>query len=302
MSTTASVSAPSIPMVPPHTAVPPPSREDLLDAGTVVGWIDGMAVGFHGFDHEDDAINAAWVGYRTLSRRFAHARGGRPIPIDTEPMSLGQSGDVELILAGGRPIATLIRPGADSASGPTSFGFELQVPTPADERTMRSIARLLYRTMRRAGIRWALWAPAPSEDPVGTGEEATADLPGTAAHRVAAGATVDGHHANSTSSIAGAVVIVALLAMIALPAITTSHLMPLLGGVAVLVALLALASLVRLIVTDARDALRQRGRPTPDARPGGSRAPDATRVTGSRGAWGHPRMPSTATGAIQGAS
>jgi hypothetical protein len=251
-----------------------------------------MAVGFHGFDHEDDAINAAWVGYRTLSRRFTHARGGRPIPIDTEPMSLGQSGDVELILAGGRPIATLIRPGADSASGPTSFGFELQVPTPADERTMRSIARLLYRTMRRAGIRWALWAPAPpapSAHPVGNGEEVTADLPGTVADRGAAGSTADGHRFASSSSVAAALVIVALLAMIALPAITTSHLMPLLGGGAVLVALLALASLVRLVVTDARDALRQR-------------SPHATRVTGSRGARGRPRMPSTATGAVQGAS
>ncbi|HEX3159929.1 MAG TPA: hypothetical protein VHQ45_15530 [Gemmatimonadaceae bacterium] len=264
-----------------------------------------MAVGFRGFGDEADAVHAAWVGYRTLSRRFAHARGRRPIPIDTEPMSLGWSGDVELILAGGRPIATLVRPGADSPSGPTSFGFELQVPVPADEPTVRSIAYLIYRTMRRAGIRWAMWTPAPpvpSVAPAGNGEAATADLPRTAADRAAAGPTADRHRAASSSSVATALVIVAVLAMIALPAITTSNVMFLLGGGAVLLALLALASFVRLVVTDTRDALRQRGRPTPGARPGGLRSPDAARVTGSHGgAWARPRMLSAEDGAIQGA-
>jgi hypothetical protein len=291
MSTTTIVSAPGIPLVPPHTAVPPPSRQDLLDAGTVVGWIDGMAVGFHGFGHEDDAMNAAWVAYRTLSRRFARARGRRPLPIDTEPMSLERNGDVELILAGGRPIATLVRPGADSPSGPTSFGFELQVPVPADERTMRSIAYLVYRTMRRAGIRWSMWAPAPaapSGASAGSSESATVDLPGTVAHRAAAGATADGHHAASSSSLAGALVVLTLLALIALPAITTAHLMPLLGGGAILVALLALGSLVHLVVTDVRDTRRQRGDPTATARPGAVR--------------GRPRMLPAAGGAIQAAS
>ncbi|HEU4631842.1 MAG TPA: hypothetical protein VFS08_18980, partial [Gemmatimonadaceae bacterium] len=162
MRTTTSESSRSTPLVTSRMATPPPSPTlDLHDADTVVGWIDGPAIGFRGFGHETEAVHAAWIAYRTMARRVARESGGRPLPIDTEPLALARDGDVERILASGRPIATLVRPEAGSRSGPASFGFELQVPAPADELTVRATAHLVYRTLRRSGIRWALWAPPP---------------------------------------------------------------------------------------------------------------------------------------------
>lgn len=132
---------------------------DLLDGDVRVGWIDGRAIGFRGFGSDVEAAHAAWVAYRTMARRFARELGQRPPPIDIEPISIRRSGAVEHIVASGRSFGRLIRPGTGSRSGADSFGFELQVPVPAAELTMRSTAYLLYRTMRRAGIRWALWRP-----------------------------------------------------------------------------------------------------------------------------------------------
>ena len=140
-----------------HLGLPPPLELDLVDAGRTVGWIASDTVGFHGFAGEEEAAHAAWVAHRTLARQIARTHGGRPVPVDTEPLSLQRSGERELILASGRPIATLVRPGAEDASGPDSVGFEIRIPDPADELRVRSLAYLMYRTLRKSGIRWALW-------------------------------------------------------------------------------------------------------------------------------------------------
>ena len=142
-----------------HLSLPPPHKLDLVDAGRAAGWIVRDTVGFRGFADETEAAHAAWAAHRTLSRRLARTNGTRPVPVDTEPLALERRGDREVILASGRPIAVLVRPGAESASGPDSFGFEIRVPPPADELRMRSMANLMYRTLRKSGLRWALWMP-----------------------------------------------------------------------------------------------------------------------------------------------
>jgi len=268
MHTTTAPSPRSMPLVTSRMATPPPSPMlDLLVDDTVVGWIDGMSIGLRGFGDESEAVHAAWVAHRTLSRRFARESGRRPLPIDAESMSLGRSGDVELILAGGRPIATLVRPGADSRSGPESFGFELQVPVPANELTMRSAAYLVYRTLRRSGMRWAMWAPAPAASPApprrDSAEPAAPRQPDAA-----------------VGMLGTALVILVMLVVVTLPAITAATVVQLLGGVAALVALAALAGLVRLVVTDVRDSFRQRARP---ARPAPLTGPRGR--TASAGSW-----------------
>lgn len=139
------------------TSLPPPSPSELSDAGRVVGWMSEDAIGFRGFAHEEEAMAAAWMAYRTLMRRLAHRDGTRPIPIDVEPLVLARDGGREGILASGQPIATLIRPGDESRSGFHSFGFEIAVPTLADAPRMRRKALLMYSTLRRSGIRWAMW-------------------------------------------------------------------------------------------------------------------------------------------------
>src|SRR3954467_1061033 len=95
-------------------ALPPPPDLALLDGERRVGWIIRDAIGFRGFADETEAAHAAWVSYRALSRRLGRPHGPRPTPIDTEPLALRRHGDAELILASGRPIATLVRPGAES--------------------------------------------------------------------------------------------------------------------------------------------------------------------------------------------
>jgi len=144
---------------PDRLALPPPLDLDLVDAGRVPGWITEDTVGFRGFGDETEAVHAAWVAHRTIARRLARTQGGRPVPVDIEPLAIQRVDGREMILASGRPIATLVRPGADSRTGVDSFGFELPLPTPVMELQARGMAYLVYRTLRKSGIRWAMWRP-----------------------------------------------------------------------------------------------------------------------------------------------
>ena len=206
-------------------ALPPPLELDLVDAGRVAGRIRGDAVSFRGFADETEAAHAAWLAHRTLARRLARLQGTRPIPIDTEPLAIQRRGDAEVVLAGGaggRPIATLLRPdadiAADDASGAEldgSFGFELRVPATgtaatASEMDVRAAAHQIYRTMRKSGLRWALWRPAPGRPTTRTVGGAAPALPRTAPAR---GGTAD---VPSASVFVTRVVLAAVMAALAI--------------------------------------------------------------------------------------
>lgn len=139
-------------------AQPPPFETDLVDADRVVGWINGNVIGFQGFGDETEATHAAWIAHRTLARRIARTHGMRLVPIDIEPLALRRSdGDTkDVILASNRPIATLVKPGGQSKAT-DSYAFELAVPSPMTELELRGVAYLIYRTLRKSGVRWALW-------------------------------------------------------------------------------------------------------------------------------------------------
>jgi hypothetical protein len=141
---------------PNSMSLPPPAPDlDLLDGSRVVGWVRGRALGFAGFANENEAAGAAWVAHRTLARRLARQDGGPAAPIAAEPLSLREDGDRKVILAGGRPIATLVPPRGESLTGTKWFGFEIEVPQPAGELSVRSLAYRIYRTLRASGVRWA---------------------------------------------------------------------------------------------------------------------------------------------------
>ena len=146
-------------LAPDRLALPPPLDLDLVDAGRAAGWIADNAVGFRGFGDETEAAHAAWVAHRTVARRLARTHGTRPVPVDIEPLAIQRIERSEMILASGRPIAALVRPGPDGRSGVDSFGFELVIPTPTSELEVRAMAYLMYRTLRKSGIRWAVWRP-----------------------------------------------------------------------------------------------------------------------------------------------
>lgn len=143
-------------------AQPPPFEMDLVDADRVVGWVIADTIGFRGFVDETEATHAAWIAHRTLARRLARTHGTRLVPVDIEPLALKRSedGETDIILASDRAIATLVRPGRHSRAG-DSFGFELAVPSPTTEFELRGVAYLLYRTLRKSGVRWAIWKPDP---------------------------------------------------------------------------------------------------------------------------------------------
>ena len=148
-------------LAPDRFGLPPPIERDLVDADRVTGWIVGNAVGFRGFAGEGEATHAAWVAHRALARRLARTHRGRPVPVDIEPLAVQKVEGRELILASGKPIAELIPPGSESRTG-ASFGFELSIPTPTSELEARALAYLMYRTLRKSGIRWAMWRPEPA--------------------------------------------------------------------------------------------------------------------------------------------
>ena len=296
MAPTTSTTSRSTPLVTSRLATPPPRTIELREADTPYGWIAGTVIGFHGFRDEIEAAHAAWVAHRTMARRVARERRIRPIPIDTEPMSLARSGEVELILAGGRPIATLVRPGPDSRSGPRSFGFALEHPVPADELTLRATAHLVYRTLRRAGIRWSLWSPAPAEPrtsrarPEDAGARSASPEP---VHPADPGddAMARVSHRTDASGVAATLLkLLDMLAVVVLPAITASVAIALLVGAAVLFASAALASLVRLVATDLRDARRRRATDADRHGSGGAGAGIWTRALHALSG-AHPRQP-----------
>jgi hypothetical protein len=139
---------------PERLAVPPPSVLHLNDADRTVGWINGDRVGFRGFATDEEAAHAAWVAHRTLTRRLARSHSLRPVPIGTEPLALQRHGDEWLIVASSGPIATLVESDGQGSSDHDSYGFELAIPQPADEVLVRAMAHLIYRTLRKSGLRW----------------------------------------------------------------------------------------------------------------------------------------------------
>src|SRR5687768_3614825 len=165
-------------VIPNHLPEPPPVRLhdfqlDLLDGDRIVGWITPRTIGFTGFATETEAAHAAWVAYRALARRLARRDGRRPVPIDTEPLRL-VSDTVGRIIYGSRDrIARLIEPTEQDSTH--AFGFELRLDAPRDEVSVRAKALLIYRTLRRSGMRWSMWAPASTPT-----TEARAIVPATA--------------------------------------------------------------------------------------------------------------------------
>lgn len=183
---------------PPHAGLPPPSLDiELVDAGRAMGWIADARVGFRGFASAVEAAHAAWIAWRALQRRAARRLGARPVPVDEEPLTLRRVDGHEAILAGTRPIAILLRPGPDRRAGPDSFAFELQLPASTDEVGVRAEAYVVYRALRRSGVRWALWRPevtrprptvtAPSPQPAASGSRLThrSATPPATGHRAA---------------------------------------------------------------------------------------------------------------------
>jgi hypothetical protein len=168
----------TIQLSPARFGTPPPLQFDLIDAGRTVGWVAGDTVGFRGFSNETEAAHAAWVAHRAIARRLARRNGARPLPIDTEPLALEWRNGRQVVLASGRAIASLVRLTAKSRRGADSLGFEIHIPSAVGELEIRAKAYLIYRTLRKSGIRWALWRPtADASSTLATRAQSWVDQP-----------------------------------------------------------------------------------------------------------------------------
>jgi hypothetical protein len=143
-----------------RTDLPPPTRH-LLHDERPIGWLAGTTFGFVGFADAREAANAAWVAYRTVSRKVAPLLGVRPTPIDIEPLSIESRDGREMILASGRPVAALVRPDPESPGGRVWFGFAIEVSPAIGERMMPAIMRAAGHALLKSGIRWSMIRPRP---------------------------------------------------------------------------------------------------------------------------------------------
>jgi len=138
---------------------------DLIDHDIQVGWLSPTVIGFTGFATETEAAHAAWIAYRAVWNRISKRHGRRPMPIDTEPLTLHREGDRTMVRASGRDVARLIPPYDAERSTERWTAFELRFDPPMDELTARSKARFIYHTLRRAGVRWSLWSREARPNP-----------------------------------------------------------------------------------------------------------------------------------------
>jgi hypothetical protein len=145
----------------PGMSLPPPSRAyTLLDGTGTVGWIADNRLGFTGFASVAEAATAAWVAHVALERRAAKSRR-EPAPfLEPRALQLVRSDGHEWIESAGSRLARLVRPAQESAGvGKTSapwFGIEVVFPPDTSELTIGSSAHVVYRALRRSGMRWSI--------------------------------------------------------------------------------------------------------------------------------------------------
>lgn len=233
---------------------------ELSDAGRVYGWIGDRTIGFRGFANEEEAMAAAWMAHRTLRRSLARRDGARPIPIDVEPLVLVRDGERDRIRASSGTVATLIRPGEDSPSGPDSFGFEVVASGPSDATHLRARALFLYRTLRRSGIRWSMWL---DDDRATT--TAVADEP-SRRPRARTGETTASEAGERRDHVIGTALVFGALALLVWSLFSVRVATLVLGTVAAVLAAGALAGFVRLVVADVRTDVRRHRSPRDDTR------------------------------------
>ena len=143
-----------------HTALPPPMRH-FLHRERPVGWLHGSTLGFFGFADAREAANAAWVAYRTVSRKVAPLLGIRPAPIDIEPLGIEWRSGREVIVASGHPVAQLVRPEPDSLTTANWFGFTIEVSPAVSEHVIPDVMRTAGHALLKSGIAWSMVRSRP---------------------------------------------------------------------------------------------------------------------------------------------
>jgi len=101
-------------------------RFRLFHGDREIGWIEGRAVGFLGWDDELAALRAATVGYDALSDWLARQRRQEAAPRRGRHLRVRDTGDERWLTLCGVVIGRLVSAASDDPAA--HHGFELMLP------------------------------------------------------------------------------------------------------------------------------------------------------------------------------
>ena len=103
-------------------------RFRLFHGEREVGWVEGRAVGFFGFDGEAAAVHAATAAYDALSSWLARQSREHATPRRRRRLGIRADHGVHRLTLGGVAIGRLVTGSADRVEIGESHGFELVLP------------------------------------------------------------------------------------------------------------------------------------------------------------------------------
>jgi hypothetical protein len=123
--------------------------------GQQIGWVEGRAVGFLGFDSANEARHAAGAAYGALrgwlarQRRMDLVPGSRRAVLHTR-----QEGGLTWLTLGGVAIGRIVEPHERGPIGGAAYGFELDLPPLLQPVNAISAAQVMDAALsRRAEVR-----------------------------------------------------------------------------------------------------------------------------------------------------
>jgi hypothetical protein len=103
-------------------------RYRLYDGEREIGWVEGRAVGFVGFDTEESALRAATVGYDALIGWLGRQSRDAPAPRGRRRLVVRAGAAERLLTLGGVAVGGLVSGSEHHGATDGTFGFELTLP------------------------------------------------------------------------------------------------------------------------------------------------------------------------------
>lgn len=118
--------------------------------GEQIGWIEGRAIGFRGFDSAKEARHAAGTAYGALRGWLARQRRTELVPGSRRAaLQTRRDGAVMWLTLGGPAIGRIVEPHERNPFGKGGYGFELDMPTLLRPVNVISAARVIATALER---------------------------------------------------------------------------------------------------------------------------------------------------------
>ena len=118
--------------------------------GQQIGWVEGRAIGFRGFESATDARHAASAAYGALRGWLARQRRTDLVPASRRTvLQTRRGGGVTWLTLGGVPIGRIVHPHERDPIGEGGYGFELDVPPVLQPVNAISAAQVIDAALAR---------------------------------------------------------------------------------------------------------------------------------------------------------